>query len=163
NLRGVFFRSKRKNFWLPASRLLERRFHVRARGQRHQLESLRIVFDDVERAAANGASRAEDGYAFHGRWMMALYSSMWKNHNTGAASKMASIRSKTPPCPGKSVPESFTPAPRLKADSTKSPDCAAMLTQNPKAAVSHQEGATTGTSAYMTLVEGSESSLASRL
>src|SRR5271156_1739300 len=46
-------------------------------------------------------------------------------HSTGAAMSSASMRSNTPPCPGSNVPESFTPAPRLIADSTRSPSCAA--------------------------------------
>ena len=37
---------------------------------------------------------------------------------------MESIRSKIPPCPGKIVPVSFTPASRLKTEITRSPICA---------------------------------------
>src|SRR6266700_3146684 len=60
-----------------------------------------------------------------------------KNHNTGAANSMASIRSKMPPWPGSRLPESLTPAPRFRADSARSPSCAATFTRNPKIAASH--------------------------
>src|SRR6266550_955040 len=40
---------------------------------------------------------------------------------TGAAASSESIRSSTPPCPGRSVPESFTPARRLSQLSRRSP------------------------------------------
>src|SRR5271170_8453865 len=39
-------------------------------------------------------------------------------HTTGTANSMASMRSSMPPWPGRMVPESFTPAPRLMRDST---------------------------------------------
>ena len=38
------------------------------------------------------------------------------------------MRSRMPPCPGKSVPESFTSAERFNADSARSPICAAIFT-----------------------------------
>src|SRR6266850_69476 len=44
----------------------------------------------------------------------------------------ASIRSRTPPCPGSKLPESLIPALRLYADSRRSPTCPAML---PSAAI----------------------------
>ena len=37
------------------------------------------------------------------------------------------MRSSIPPCPGRRLPESLTPAPRLISDSAKSPICAARL------------------------------------
>src|SRR5260370_285706 len=49
------------------------------------------------------------------------------NQRTGAARRRASMRSRIPPWPGSMVPESLTPAPRLTADSRRSPSWAAML------------------------------------
>jgi len=43
-------------------------------------------------------------------------------HTTGTANSMASTRSSMPPWPGRMVPESLTPAPRLIRDSTRSPN-----------------------------------------
>ena len=43
-------------------------------------------------------------------------------HRTGAAKSRASMRSNMPPWPGRIAPESFTPAPRLISDSTRSPN-----------------------------------------
>src|SRR5580692_682075 len=47
--------------------------------------------------------------------------------STGAASSSASMRSSMPPWPGSRLPESFTPAERLSADSARSPTCEATL------------------------------------
>src|SRR3979411_796306 len=49
------------------------------------------------------------------------------NQRTGAARRRASMRSRMPPWPGSMVPEALTPAPRLMADSRRSPSWAAML------------------------------------
>lgn len=43
-------------------------------------------------------------------------------YTTGSANKLLSSRSNQPPCPGSKLPLSFTPAPRLMADSHKSPN-----------------------------------------
>ena len=42
-------------------------------------------------------------------------------NTNGVANKIASKRSKTPPCPGIKLPESFTPALLLSIDSERSP------------------------------------------
>ena len=42
-------------------------------------------------------------------------------NTNGVANKIASKRSKTPPCPGINLPESFTPAFLLSIDSERSP------------------------------------------
>src|SRR5205814_8791691 len=47
-----------------------------------------------------------------------------QTHKTGAANRRASILSSIPPWPGRIVPESFTAAPRLISDSTRSPSWA---------------------------------------
>jgi hypothetical protein len=44
---------------------------------------------------------------------------------------MASMRSSKPPWPDRIEPESLTPSPRFIRDSTRSPNCAAMLTAEP--------------------------------
>src|SRR5699024_2238304 len=45
----------------------------------------------------------------------------------GVADNKESMRSKTPPCPGKIVPESLTPARRFSMDSNKSPNTDAKI------------------------------------
>src|SRR6202521_784300 len=61
-------------------------------------------------------------------------------HTIGTANSMASMRSSMPPWPGRIVPESFTPAPRFMRDSTRSPNCAAMLTTADSRMMGHSGG-----------------------
>src|SRR5947209_11956332 len=48
------------------------------------------------------------------------------------AKSSASIRSRMPPWPGSNDPESLICAPRFKADSNRSPNCAAAFVSSPK-------------------------------
>ncbi|MNC98983.1 hypothetical protein D3C83_171140 [compost metagenome] len=50
-----------------------------------------------------------------------------RNAITGAAAKVESTRSSTPPWPGMMRPESLRPKRRLTKDSNRSPPCAAAL------------------------------------
>ena len=58
---------------------------------------------------------------------------------TGAANRIESTRSRIPPCPGRSVPESLTPAARLSSDSARSPDCATTPRRGPRIKASSGE------------------------
>src|SRR3984885_12797775 len=80
---------------------------------------------------ADSSNRTETGCA-------ACYRITCAYHSTGAASSSASIRSRTPPWPGKRLPESFTPAERFSADSAKSPTCAATFTTTAITSHHHQ-------------------------
>src|SRR5690242_12206721 len=60
-----------------------------------------------------------------------------KVYTTGMLNKLESIRSSQPPCPGNVVPLSFMPAPRLKADSHKSPNCPAIFAAPATTSTSH--------------------------
>ena len=50
------------------------------------------------------------------------------------------MRSSIPPCPGRIVPESFTLAPRLIKDSTRSPNCAATFNTADKTKIGNSDG-----------------------
>src|SRR5205085_8188174 len=122
---GGVRRCHRDDFRLPALRILKGKLEIIPRSQRDHAEAIRVGFDDLERRAADRAGGAEDGNAGHAafskRFRVAKVNS---SIATGDAKRRASIRSRMPPCPGRMLPESFTPAPRLSIDSTKSPTCA---------------------------------------
>src|SRR5580704_4419947 len=63
-------------------------------------------------------------------------------YTTGSVNNVLSTRSSQPPCPGSSVPLSFTPAPRFRADSQRSPNCPATLA--PAVSASAATGGTAG-------------------
>src|SRR5271166_478808 len=65
---GVGFAGHRDDFRLPAQDLLVNRVDIRARGERRDLETVRITFDNAERAAADRAGGTEDGDALHAEW-----------------------------------------------------------------------------------------------
>src|SRR6202521_3085953 len=71
----------------------------------------------IERALAHGAGGAEDGDADHST----TPSSVSPSSSTGAAPVRLSMRSMTPPCPGNTLPLSFTPAKRFSRLSVRSP------------------------------------------
>ena len=50
----------------------------------------------------------------------------------GALNNKLSSKSRMPPIPGKKLPESFTPASRLKIDSIRSPTTADVLRMIPR-------------------------------
>src|SRR5260370_21928672 len=74
-----------------------RREHARA-------EAVRVTRNHVERARTDRAGGAEYRNAFHSP------SNALTNAKNGNAANTPSRRSHTPPCPGNSAPESFTPA-----------------------------------------------------
>src|SRR5437016_5637288 len=100
--------------------LLDQPRNVGAPRQRHHLHLAGTpleVPDHVERGAADGAGRAQDGetarHAF-GHHSIVTYP-------TTLANRRPSKRSRIPPCPGRIRPASFTPTSRLIADSQRSP------------------------------------------
>src|SRR3984893_2160230 len=71
----------------------------------------------IEGAHSHGAGGAEDGDADH----PTTPSSVSPSSSTGAAPVRLSMRSITPPCPGNTLPLSFTPAKRFSRLSVRSP------------------------------------------
>ena len=140
----------REQLRTPAQRLFKGELQIRARGQGRNRKALRITFDDFEGAATNRTGRAQNCDSFHHdtyqfnppAYPCTNFCPKARNRTnaTGSASSSASIRSRIPPCPGSIVPESFTPAPRFSADSSKSPTCAATLMTTASRAAS-QSGA----------------------
>src|SRR6185312_4087848 len=98
---------------------LGERHDVAMRRERADAEAIRMPRDDVERARADRAGRAEQCDRSHGA--NARSSSALPRANTGSAANMPSRRSNIPPWPGNNVPESFTPAWRLMRLSKRSP------------------------------------------
>src|SRR6185312_9876521 len=96
-------------------------FDVRRRSHRDDLEAVGIPLDKVERRFADRAGGAEDRY-FPGH----VSPSSWAAAASTATGTNPSSRSRTPPCPGSQMPESFTPARRFMELSNRSPACAAM-------------------------------------
>ena len=103
---------------------------LRARRQRHDLEAIAQPLQDVDRLASDDPGRPEERdprscRAY--RTSAATYSV-----TTGAANRNESVRSRMPPWPGMSVPESLAPAARLSIDSARSPACAASPSSGPR-------------------------------
>src|SRR4029077_17275385 len=90
---------------------------IRVGGECHQAEALRMTREHIQRALADGAGRAKHRNPDHGT----TPSMISPRTSTGAAPVMLSIRSMTPPCPGNTVPLSFTPAKRFSRLSVRSP------------------------------------------
>src|SRR5438105_2388471 len=149
---GQFFRRQRHQLWPPSDALLKRGLQIAASRKRDYLVPVRKGFADGESALADGAGRAQDGELFHYLYFLRLRSylcillcrpaqiaapqnrprlsasfSSSTHHSTGVATSNASMRSRMPPCPGNSLPESLTPALRFIADSSRSQSCAAIL------------------------------------
>src|SRR5690606_32757332 len=93
---------------------------IAVRGERDDAEPVTVTVQHVQSAPADRAGRAEQCDAFHQN----AGSTARSQYVTGIVKKSASNRSSTPPCPGSSEPESFTPASRLSSDSARSPICA---------------------------------------
>src|SRR5688572_206240 len=90
---------------------------VRARGERMHVVTVAMARDDVERACADAARAAEYGDAGHTAQPKVVRPST----NAGAAAVRLSIRSSTPPWPGRRLPLSLRPVRRLNMLSTRSP------------------------------------------
>src|SRR5688572_28483007 len=118
-----------------ASDLLAERVLVAARGQGDHLEPVAVRLEDVERLPPDRARapqhRDPDPVA-HSMPCPAYASTSSVRYIDGAANKNESTRSRKPPCPGISVPESFAPAARFSIDSTRSPACALTAITRPR-------------------------------
>src|SRR4030067_877386 len=107
--------------------------------ERHDAVTLRVTGQNIQRANADRTGSTEYGDALqpglgkntgaiqsHGRGHHSPPDGVRHNNhasaNMGAAAVKASIRSSTPPCPGKMVPLSLTAAARLARLSNKSPN-----------------------------------------
>ena len=90
---------------------------VRARGERVHVVTVAMARDDVERACADAARAAEYGDAGHTAQPKVIRPST----NAGAAAVRLSMRSSTPPWPGRRLPLSLRPVRRLNMLSTRSP------------------------------------------
>src|ERR1039457_4031220 len=86
-------------------------------------------------------TRADSGDGWELRDYFISHAATYK-YTTGSANSVLSTRSSQPPWPGSSVPLSFTPAPRLRADSQRSPNCPATLA--PAVSASATAGGTSG-------------------
>src|SRR5690606_3032571 len=104
-------------------------------GQRLDHEIVALALDQVDRAAADRAGRAQDrdmaraglrrrrdGRGLHCHGTLPSPSSRTAATNTAAATS-PSMRSRMPPWPGRIEPLSFTPKYLFTADSAMSPIC----------------------------------------
>src|SRR5947209_15209647 len=116
--------------------LLGQTLRVPVRGERLDLEAIRITRQQIHRAPADGSGRPEDGYpsdpaaAVAGRvGRVHRHASMLRppikvsRATTGITASSPSSLSRSPPCPGMRPLESFTPNLRFATDSARSPNC----------------------------------------
>src|SRR5262245_65859168 len=108
-----------------AERELEELAGLGVGGQGERPEAIRVPGDDVERAAADRAGRAEDRHVLSRTHRTPSRQNrthtMFTSAAVGRTGVRASMRSRIPPCPGKMLPLSFRPAWRFIADSSRSP------------------------------------------
>src|SRR5690606_15357292 len=121
----------------PVNRLLCKLRDVAIRGECDDSESICVAREHVERADADGARGTENRNADHD----ATPISVSPRRSTGAAPVTLSMRSITPPWPGKSLPLSLRPANRLSKLSVRSP-----ITENATTARHSGRKVCTGTS-----------------
>src|SRR5205823_366186 len=109
---------------------------VPVRGERLDLEAIRITRQQIHRALTDGSGRPEDGYpsdpaaavaggvgGIH-RHARRLRPAIKVNRaTTGITASSPSSLSRSPPCPGMRPLESFTPNLRFATDSARSPNC----------------------------------------
>src|SRR5690349_10655905 len=97
--------------------------------KRYDEKTVRQAFHYAHAVLSDGAGGAENAQSL-------AYSHRFRkesaSQSAGAPNSRLSIRSRKPPCPGSRVPESFWLAPRLIADSTRSPTWPAIATQPAK-------------------------------
>src|SRR5437868_3722180 len=79
---------------------------VAVSADRHETKAIGMACDHIESALADGTRGAEYGDTNHATTPQIVR----PKNSTGAAPVTLSIRSITPPCPGKRVPLSLTPA-----------------------------------------------------
>src|ERR1043166_3673331 len=118
---------------LPFLDLLGEQRGIRAGGQRSERKPVGVPRQHIERAGPDRAGGSQNRHALKG------HSTPNPRNNsvvTGSTKYSESNRSITPPWPGISAPESFTPASRLKSDSTRSPSCATTEITRPITAAS---------------------------
>src|SRR5207248_11098920 len=119
-----------------STRLLGETLRVPVRGERLDLEAIRITRQQIHRALTDGSGRPEDGYpsdpaaAIAGgvggvhRHVRRLRPPIKVNRaTTGITASSPSSLSRSPPCPGMRPLESFTPNLRFATDSARSPNC----------------------------------------
>src|ERR1700735_2384079 len=90
---------------------------VAIRSERHHLVFVGVAREHIESVLADRARRSQHGNADHAATPTAVN----PKNSTGAAPVTLSMRSMTPPCPGKTLPLSFTPANLFKRLSVRSP------------------------------------------
>src|SRR5229473_1477281 len=117
----------------PLRRLAREQVRVRVRGQGRDVKPFALAREDLERGLADRAGRPED----RNPDTHATPNSRNSPAVTGRTKYRESRRSRTPPCPGMSVEESFTPASRLKRDSATSPTAATTAPTTPPIAPAH--------------------------
>src|SRR6185312_5086347 len=61
----ILLGSEREHLWPPLARLFQRQFNIIARRHGDKLKPLRIFFDHIKRATANGTGGTEDANALH--------------------------------------------------------------------------------------------------
>jgi hypothetical protein len=72
----IFFSSNGEQLRIPSEGLLKCCVDIPARSQSNNLKALRIGFNHAKSAAADGASRTEDGNAFHQKSVVGCRSSV---------------------------------------------------------------------------------------
>src|SRR5262249_62102983 len=101
----------------PGADLLRELRRVGVSCDRDQSKTLRMAAEHIECALANRPRGTEHRYADHGT----TPSSDSPSSSTGAAPVRLSMRSMTPPRPGKMLPPSFMPAQRFTRRSVSAP------------------------------------------
>src|SRR5690606_4183503 len=106
------------------------------RRERDDAEAVGVAIDDGERAPTDRSRRPEyrDPYGHTTPPPTTRITRTRYMYPAGRVKNRASKRSSTPPCPGKSRPESLTPASLLNKDSTRSPVWAATAMSAPPSA-----------------------------
>src|SRR6516164_7893208 len=118
------------------TRLFSQSPRVPVRGKRLDLKAIRVAQQQIDGAFANRAGRAEYGHS--SRAIAAVPNVAERVHRhvrmlrpwisvsiatAGTTASRPSSLSRSPPCPGMSPLESFTPNLRLATDSARSPNC----------------------------------------
>ena len=106
---------------LKLDALLEQAIDLPMRTQGHHLIALRMATNDVQGIDPDRPGRSEDRQALHGAARIHGKVTSQTRATSGSVEVRLSIRSRTPPCPGKTLLLSFRPAWRLSKDSKRSP------------------------------------------
>src|SRR6202789_2527085 len=123
---------------LKLPRLLHDRFPAAVGGQHRHPEPLRMQGNHAERAAPDAPGGAENGESERRAHAITPEPNS-PSADKGAAAVTLSMRSSIPPCPGSSMPLSFSPAERLNMLSVRSPMMEKMPTAQPNI-TAHADG-----------------------